>query len=175
MVLTCNGFPKSGSHLLVRACELLGVPASVRHIPFSEGVPEDTTHHIFIKRNPRDLPISLLRWKNLPVTVGMYLTKYRLFMSYPLRTEMLEYADWLTDANTFVVSFEALLRDDAELRRIAEYLGVPYIDGAFEDLPGFTVTWIDGNHADHRSIWCDQIEQAWQLEGGAEIQATFGY
>ena len=177
MGLIANGAPKCGNHFLVKACELLGVPATVNHIPFDDkdGIVNSATKHIFIKRDPRNLPISLLRAHGKQITAGMYLTKYRNFINRPLVDELMSYAGWLTDPKTFVVSFEALLKDDTELKRIATHLDVPYVEGAFEDLPSYTLTWVDADHSDYRRIWSDEIEAAWQKEGGAEVQKLFGY
>lgn len=167
-MVTTNGFPKSGNHALVKAVQLLGQPCRINHIPFGGEVGEK---HIFIKRDPRNIVCSWLRFEGKPVTPGMFLTAFRDFMDRPLVDAMADYAGWLAG---FVVRYEDLIASDAELRRIADYLGVPYIDGAFEALPGLTRTWF-AEHSDYRTIWTPEVEAAWGAEGGNELLTAWGY
>jgi hypothetical protein len=170
-MITTNGFPKSGNHALVKACQLLGQPCEVAHIPFGEPVESD---HIFIIRDPRNIVCSWLRFNGHPVTPGMFITAFRKFQSRSLVEEMAEYDGWLEDPNTLVVEYDALISSDAEMRRIAEYLGVPYLDGAFECLPGLTKTWFPV-HSDYSTIWTPEVESVWNAEGGPELLATWNY
>jgi hypothetical protein len=173
MELITNGFPKSGNHALVKAVQLLGQPCQVSHIPFSsEGL--DNTHRIFIKRDPRNIVCSWLRFNNKPVTPGMFISAFRQFQSVSLCEEMAEYAGWLAEPNTLIVKYEDLIATDMEMRRIAAYLGVPYIPGAFENLPGLTRTWYS-NHSDYNTIWTSDVDIVWANEGGAELLKTWGY
>ncbi len=57
---------------------------------------------------------------------------------------------------------------------MAAWLDTPYIEGAFEDLPGKTYTWNDV-HSDYRTIWCPQIERVWRDEGGEQLLKDWGY
>lgn len=163
-----NGFPKSGNHALVKALQLLGQPCQVNHIKFG-GVVEGP--HIFIKRDPRNVICSWLRFNGQPVTPGMFITAFRKFQERSLVEEMSEYEGWLTG---FAVRYEDLIASDAEMRRIAEYLDVPYIEGAFEALPGMTRTWF-ADHSDYSAIWTPEVEAAWTAEGGNELLARWGY
>jgi len=189
-----NGFPKSGNHALRKACELLGVPAYVNHVPFKDGSPADSTHRIFIKRDPRNVIISKMRMDDEQVTPGTFITKFRAWQRADIRviqlengqTEtvtipqistieaMSEYEQWLNDADTFQVKYEDLIRNDIEMRRIAVYLGVPYLDDAFESLPGLTKTWNDV-HSDYNTIWTPEVETVWNAEGGPELLTRWGY
>lgn len=170
MVAT-NGFPKSGNHALVKAVQLLGVPCGVDHIPYSASV---SSKNIFIKRDPRNVICSWLRFTGNPVTPGMFISAFRHFQSKSLVLELAEYEGWLLDEQTLVVSYEALVANDQELRRIAAYLNTPYIDGAFENLPGMTATWfpIQSNYSD---IWTNELETVWNSEGGPELLKRWGY
>lgn len=172
MIIT-NGFPKSGNHALVKACQLLGVPCDVNHLPFGK-LPEETTKHILITRDPRNIVVSWLRFQGMPVTPGMFITHFRKFTADSLVNEMGTYDGFLTDPNALVVKFEDLIASDAEMRRIAEYLDVPYIDGAFESLPGMTRTWT-GEYSDYKKIWAPQVQEVWDNEGGNNLLRIWKY
>lgn len=170
-MVTTNGFPKCGNHALVKALQLLGQPCQVQHLPFGQVIEGP---HVFIRRDPRNVVCSWIRFNGQPVTPGMFITAFRRFQDRPLVAEMAEYEGWLTDSSTLVVSYEALIADDAEMRRIADHLGVPYISGAFEALPGLTKTWFAA-HSDYRTIWTPEVEAVWSAEGGPELLARWGY
>lgn len=170
-MVTTSGFPKSGNHALVKALQLLGIPCQVDHLLFGEQVNEK---HVFIKRDPRNILCSWLRFNGQPVTPGMFLASFRRFQTTSLVEEMADYEDWLTDENTLVVRYEDLIANDDELRRIATHLDTPYLDGAFEAMPGMTRTWFH-NHSDYRAIWTPEVESVWVAEGGPELLARWGY
>lgn len=169
-MIRTNGFPKCGNHALVKAVQLLGQPCSVEHTPFTAPIGQ----HILIKRDPRNVVCSWLRFNRQPVTSGMFLTSFRLFQGGTLVDEMAEYEGWLADPETLVVKYEDLIASDAEMRRIAAYLGVPYLDGAFEELPGMTRTWY-ADHSDYSLVWTPEVEAVWVAEGGPELMARWGY
>lgn len=169
MVIT-SGFPKSGNHALVKAVQLLGQPCAVEHIEYSGPIGQ----HAFIKRDPRNIVCSWLRFNGRPVTPGMFITSFRLFQHASLIEELAPYEGWLSDPQTLVVSYEALIASDVEMRRIAEYLGVPYLDDAFSELEGLTATWF-AQHSDYRTIWSPEVEAAWSAEGGPELLNRWGY
>lgn len=170
-MVTVNGFPKAGNHALAKAVQLLGVPCDVCHLPFGEKV---ETKHIFIKRDPRNVVCSWLRFNGQPVTPGTFLAAFRRFQERSLVEEMAEYEGWLTDEKTLVVSYEALIDNEAEMRRIAEYLATPYFAGAFETLPGMTKTWFP-QHSNYEDIWTVDVEAAWVAEGGPALLTRWGY
>lgn len=169
-MVTTSGFPKSGNHALTKAVELLGIPCEVQHIEYAGPIGQ----HMFIKRDPRNVVCSWLRFNGKPVTPGMFLSAFRKFQDKSLIDEMTPYEGWLTDPGTLTVSYEALIASDAEMRRIATYLETPYIDGAFEELPGLTATWFDV-HSDYRTIWTPEVDSAWNAEGGGELLTRWGY
>lgn len=174
MELITNGFPKSGNHALVKAVQLLGQPCQVNHIPFSTEDLDSNTHRILIKRDPRNIVCSWLRFNNKPVTPGMFISAFRQFQANSLCEEMAEYEGWLTEPLTLVVKYEELIASEMEMRRIAAYLGVPYISGAFEQLPGMTRTW-HSDHSDYKLIWTADVEEVWTNEGGIQLLTTWGY
>ncbi len=176
MKLICNGFPKSGNHALWKACELLGVPSEVNHIAYADGLPAEATHHIFIKRDPRNVIVSWLRFRKVPVTPGYFLRAFRCFDDGPpsLVDAMAEYEPWLAHNDTLIVGFEELVADAEPMHHIANYLGVPYIDRAWDDLPGLTKTW-NAERSDYRAVWTEQVQQAWATEGGNDLLLRWGY
>lgn len=170
-MVTTNGFQKSGNHALVKAVQLLGQPCKVNHIAFGNPL---GGQHVFIKRDPRNIVCSWLRFNGQPVTPGMFITSFRRFQDRPLVEEMADYEGWLTNENTLVVSYEDLLANDDELRKIATYLDIPYLDGAFEAMPGMTRTWFP-DHSDYRAIWTLEVDAVWRSEGGTELLSRWGY
>lgn len=169
-MVTTSGFAKAGNHALVKAVQLLGSPCIVEHIEYAGPI----GLHIFIKRDPRNIVCSWLRFNGRPVTPGMFITALRLFQHASLVEELAAYEGWLTDPQTLVVSYEALIASDAEMRRIAAYLDVPYLDDAFSELEGLTSTWF-AQHSDYRAIWSPEVEAVWAAEGGNELLARWGY
>jgi len=171
--VTANGFPKSGNHALVKALELLGLPASVNHIPYGRRV---ESPHLFVVRDPRNVVCSALRHLRKPVTSGTFMAQCRRFgldhEGRTLVTAMGEYEGWLSEA--FVVRYETLVREPGELKRIAAFLDVPCPDDAFTNLPGHTLTW-HAEHSDYRKVWNDDVVQAWRVAGGDELLARWGY
>lgn len=181
MKLTINGFPKSGNHALMKACELLGHPAQVEHIPFAQGLPEGTTHHIFIKRDPRNVVISALRHIGNHVTPGTILSSFKKFEFQrgilhgegSLVKLMGDYEGWLDDKKTLVVSYEELTNDATGMKMMAEYLGTPYM-GGFENLEGLTMTW-NKVHSDFRIVFTSELHEQWAKEGGTDLLMRWGY
>ena len=171
MGLTTNGFPKAGNHALVKACQLLGQPCAVAHIAYADK-PAGT--HVFIKRDPRNIVLSWLRFQNQPMTPGMVITHFRKFQTVSLVEEMAAYEGWLTDPDALVIRYEDLIASAAEMRRIAAFLDIPYLDGAFEALPGMTHTWY-ATHSDYTTIWSPEVEAVWSSEGGPDLLARWGY
>jgi hypothetical protein len=172
MNVFCNGFPKSGNHALMKACELLGVPAVVNHIPYAEGLPEGTTHHVLIARDPRNIIVSWLRFHRDVVAPGKFLARFRQFESRSLAEELAQYEKWLWTA--YVIRYEALIADDTAMRELARYLGVPYLEGAWEELDGLTVTW-NAIKSDYRDVWTPEVIAAWYAEGGGKLLLRWGY
>lgn len=174
LVIT-NGFPKSGNHALVKAVQLLGVPCAVDHQPWSDHWAMTPVPRIFVRRDPRNIVLSWATHQRMPHTAGTFLRYLRQFADGgTLVEEMAKYEGWLHDAGTLQVRYEDLVANDAEMRRIAEYLGEPYPEGAWEHLPGLTWSWTP-NHADWRSVWTQRVGKVWDQMGGAELLQRWGY
>jgi hypothetical protein len=171
MKVLVNGFPKSGTHAAAKAVELLGVPCIHAHWPHPK-LPEHT-HHVFIKRDPRNVLLSWIRASGNPLTEGMTIRYIRQFITGSLVDDVSAFVGWLHQ-DTFVMRFEDLIANDAEMRRLAKFLEVPYLDDAFPNLPGHTTTWT-GKYSDYRAVWTPQIESAWNAEGGHETLEAWGY
>jgi len=82
--------------------------------------------------------------------------------------------DWLDEPEVFVSRHEDLLESDAEMRRLAAFLGAPYLSDAFDNLPGHTRSW-RLPHSDYTQIWTPEVESIWNAEGGSELMARLGY
>jgi hypothetical protein len=174
MIIT-NGFPKSGNHALVKAVELLGLQARVTHNPYAGGFSGDPRpKHLFVIRDPRNIVVSWLRFRNEAVNADTFIARLCEFDGRPLVGSMAEYEGWLSDPDTHVVRYEDLIRDDTAHRRIADYLGVPYVAKAWESLPGYTMTWTP-IRSDYRTIWTPEVEASWQAEGGPDLLKRWGY
>lgn len=176
MTICVNGCPKMGTHALLKAVELLGQPCDdVSHIPYGEQLPAGTTKHLFIKRDPRNAMISWLRFNGKTVTDGTFMAVAQELMGGDtLSHDVTAYVGWLSDPDTHVVKFEDLIATDQPLRDIATFLGVPYLDSAFPNLPGFTITWT-GQYSDYTTIWTPALDAFWQANGGLELLAAYGY
>ena len=165
-----NGFPKHGNHALAKAVQLLGVSCEVEHVKYTP----DALPRIFIKRDPRNALVSWLRFSGKPVTQGMFIAALSDFNGETLVAAMAEFEGWLSDANTLVIQYEDLIASDAALRQIADYLGVPYLDDAYPNLPGCTITWT-GLPSDYTVVWTPEVEAAWEAAGGAALLTRWGY
>lgn len=180
MVLV-NGFPKSGTHALWKACYLLGINAEHGHFQPDELPACD--RHLFIKRDPRNVLASAVRagmgriaqeGTGFPLNGGSFTAALRDFNGEPFCDQLAKMEPWLDAPACHIVSYEDLIASDTAMRGIANYCDVPYIDGAFELLPGHTRTWNE-RHVDWRSIWSENVERAWGEAGGAAVVKRWGY
>lgn len=178
-MIYANGIPKHGTHALLKAVELLGVPvrgrlsdagAQLGHWPALDLAADDK--HILIIRQPRNSLISWLRYGGLSVTQGL--------LSANMQDQInacREYLHWLDDPRTLIVRLEALVSDGgATVQAIADYLGVPARPDAYSNIYGHTRTW-SGQHSDWVTCaeWTPDVEAAWQAKGGGELAEAIGY
>lgn len=168
-----NGMYKSGTHAGMKACALLGCPTEHHHQPYDETWLNGTPH-IFMVRDPRNILVSYLRWSGQTVSPGMLLTTMQQFPGGAFLTVLDVFAGWLSDSRTFCLRYEALIASDRPMRDLADYLQTPYLDGAWEVLPGLTETWREP-HADYREYWTPAVEQFWTKIGGPERLTQWGY
>lgn len=178
-MLCVNGCPKSGNHALLKAIDLLGVPSGyVNHIEFGQTLPRGTTKHIFIKRDPRNIIISWLRYCNKVVTVQEFILTAQRDTVCSVR-KIANYAPWINTPHTYVVKFEDLVSNEDTMRLLAKYLQIQYIEGTFFNLAGNTPTWTGlkniSNYSDYKKIWNDELEIFWKNNGGSELLAAYGY
>jgi len=162
-----NSFPKSGTHALQKALMLLGIESLITHTPYPDEV-EGT--HLFIRRDPRDAICSKIRWDGLPVTQGTFL----LYLKRKDVRAINLFTPWIRRAD-FVVQYEALIRDETEMKRIAEFMDVPYLDDAFTNLHGATRTWQEGARSDHRAIWTPLLQEKLEESIGVNTVEEWGY
>lgn len=182
-ILVTHGFPKSGTHGLARTCQLLSVPCQSLHLPHAGGLPEGTTHNIFIKRDPRNVIVSWLGELELPAEPGAFVARFREFFTGQRRSlakELRDYEPWLAEAG-LVVRFEDLCAADLskadrerEVRRIADYIGSPFWFGVADHVLGPTRTF-KLPQSDYRTIWTPEVDHVWTHEGGRELLARWGY
>ena len=57
---------------------------------------------------------------------------------------------------------------------IAAHLGVDYVDGAWEWLPGMTRTW-HPEHSDWTRVWTPQVQAVFDEIGGPALLERWGY
>ena len=168
-----HGFMKSGNHAIIKALKLLGFWTAPVHIPFGQAIPTGYTHNIFIKRDPRNILISVMKSLGDPMTPEALIARVAdvNYSDGSIKNffQLLDkWTGWLTDPNTFVVKYEDLIANDIEMRRIATYLGVPYIEGSFERLPGDTATW-SAEQSDYTTLWTPEIQALWGSVVGTKI------
>lgn len=198
-MIVCNGVPKNGTHALLKAVELLGVPvrwrniqgAELHHLPhgqlpyahkrtgeFMRGELSADDRLIHIIRNPKNAFISWMRMQGLPLTTGMIMARLQNHEESGSYIQSYEpFHGWLTDPHALVVRYEELISDNGEtIKKIAEYLGVKYQEDAFENLPGHTMTW-NPQHSDYKTLdaWNEDVEAIWQKLGGNELSERLGY
>jgi hypothetical protein len=163
-----NGPPKMGNHALWKACELLGIATDgVNHIAADE--PRGDERFIFIKRDPRNALVSWVRFNGMPVTQGTLIAAMADYLP-----QLPQYEGWLTAPGVLVVSFERLVADDQQMREIASFAGVPYLDDAWPNLPDHTKTWT-GRLSDWREHWTPAVDAAWVAAGGPALLERWGY
>jgi hypothetical protein len=174
-MILVNGIPKSGTHALLKAVQLLGIPddaVRLEHLPFGL-LPDGVNKHIYIIRHPRNVLVSYCRWQNRPVAAGMLIGFMRSFEGKSFADYWQTFSGWMTDPATFVVRYEALLANSAVIAKIAAYLGVPCLVDAFANIPGLTPTWT-GAPSDWSTVWNRDIDAEWQKDCQG-IQEAMGY
>jgi len=164
-MIHCNGSPKTGTHLLVKSVRMFNsVLVSHNHNPKLS-----SDKHIHIKRNPRNALISYLRMDKVELTPNNIINRMKTFID-----EYSKYIHLLDDKAILNVSFEDLLTDENELKRIAEYIDLPLVDNHFKLLWGNTMTFT-GSLSNWRDYWCNDIVDSWFIFGGVELERALGY
>jgi len=166
-----NGFPKSGQNALRRACELLGVELPINHIPYAQNPGGPC---IYIKRDPRNVILSMIHFRQLPVTVANFKAMVAKFNTDTIANEFASYYGWLTDANTTVITYEDLIANDTCMKSLATTLGVTYPTNAFASLEGPTFTF-NQVHSDYTTIMTPAVITWWQSVNGPVLVTAWGY
>jgi len=170
-MIVCNGLPKTGTHALMKAVQLLG-RVDTEHAHSPTGV---TGQHIHICREPRNVLVSWVRFIRSEVTQGFLIgAMQEYFEEGTFHDEYMAYSHWLNDA-PLSVRFEELIGDGGvTIQAVADYLQVPYLSDAYDHLPGLTVTYT-GQLSNWRDHWTPEVESAWVTHGGPEIESVYGY
>lgn len=170
-MILCNGLPKSGTHALEKAVQLLGQVTELEHVPYAD---RRDGRQLLIKRHPRNVVISWLRFMSGPITEGKIIHAIQTYDGGLVGDRFAAYEGYLSDPDAHVVTFENLISDESELRGISEFLACPYIDDAFVNILGLTITWTGklSNWSDH---WTDLIDAAWAEAGGYEAEQRWNY
>ncbi|MBV8666732.1 MAG: sulfotransferase domain-containing protein [Burkholderiaceae bacterium] len=165
----------------MKAVQLLGQPVpDVSHIPYGQTLPNGTTKHVFIKRDPRNTLISWMRYNWMSVTEGTIMAAIGIPTPDGTLLQVADsYLGWLTDPSTYVVKFEDLISNEATLEGVATFLGVPYIAGSFANLPGYTTTWTGTGttpaYSDYTQVWTSNLASFWTANGGDTLVSAYGY
>lgn len=171
-MILVNGCPKHGTHALLKAVELLGQDAGdVWHCARGDRLPDGVTKHLFIFRDPRDGLVSWIRQQGKVVTDGTFMAAVRNGEYLKI---LRSFVGWMRDDSAFKVCYEDLVKDDKALRAIAGFLGVPYLESAFPNLPGLTITW-HPIRSNFRQVWTPAVESVWRDAGGDDLVTEFGY
>ncbi len=169
-MVVCSGAPKSGTHLLLKAVSLFG-----GHINQPEHAHEPYWHknprkkYINIKRNPRNVLMSWLRFNVMPLNEKTFIKELPAVVA-----EGFTYVPWLADTDTLTVSFESLVADPAELGKISEFISKPLISGHFDKLWGRTKTFT-GQLSDWRDHWTPAVQAEWERCRGIELEKALDY
>jgi len=186
MAVIVNGFPKTGTHALLKGVHLLGFPvardpgesgcATHGHFPypFDKDFPP-VRKHICVFRHPRNCLISMCRWQKQPLATGVLISLIRKYEhNMAMASFARQFTPWLTNQSVHIVRYEELITNENILRGVAEYLEVPYLEDAFEYLPGLTRTWMP-THSNWEEYWSDELDKVWQASGMAEVQSRWNY
>ena len=172
MAILVNACPKHGTHALQKAVELLGQHAGeVHHIEYGEALPSGISKHLYIYRDPRDAILSWMRWDGKAITDGTFMAAVRGPKYIPTTQR---FVGWLNAPDVHAVRYEDLVSNDGAIRGIASFLGVPYLESAFPNLPGLTRTWND-ERSDFRKGWTPAVAACWREAGGDDLVNAFGY
>lgn len=173
-MLYLNGIPKGGTHALMKAVELLGVPMAPGYGLMDRRLYAEAHKGpggVFIYRHPRDCLVSRVRMEREGVVTQGFL----IARMHDLYSEWMGFLPFLSDPEILAVRLEDLRGDGGEtIRRIAEHIGKPYLQDAYDNLPGMTYSWneVPSRWQDH---WTPEVDAGWVKERGPEVEKAFGY
>ncbi len=173
-MLYLNGIAKGGTHALMKAVELLGVPmvpgyGSLDRRPYSEA--NKGPGSVFIYRHPRNALVSGVR----QAKIGVVTQGFLIAAMHDLYPTWMGYVPFLSDPEILAVRLEDLIGDGGKtIRQLGEHIGRPYLQDAYDNLPGMTFSWnkVPSRWQDH---WTPEVDAAWVMERGPEVEVAFGY
>lgn len=173
--ILCNGTPKAGTNLLVKAVRSFA-PEMVHRsqhghykTPLDEATHDKFDRHVEIIRYPKNIIGSWFRFKDIPYTTRDFRVEI------PIRMKSIrEHLGWLSRDDVHVVKFEELLTDPQALEGIGEYLGLPTWGGQFNNLWGHTYTFT-GKLTNYKDYWNPEVDALYRLHGGYELEEALGY
>lgn len=174
------GIPKSGNNLAEKACKLLNLdPVGYRHTANYHLA--DSNKIIYVYRNPRNVLISALRYRNHQrrgdediITQDKLIDVFYDFFNSSLSSVYRAYAPWM-ESKACIVKFEDLLKSKDEMNKIATFMNVNLCtDKQFKQLYGESPTW-SGKLSKWEPVWGEEIDRIWNEEGMVEIEKGLGY
>ena len=170
--------PKSGNNMMQKACHLLGVEAEYAHTTNYHLA--DTRRCIYIYRNPRNVLVSALRYRNhqrrgygTEITTEKLIDVFYDFFNNSLPSTYQAYSKWM-GTNAHIVRFEDFISNPGEFDKLADYLQVPRRPEAYKELSGGTATWT-GSLSDWTQHWSPELDAHWIANGMPEIEHSLGY
>lgn len=167
-----NGIAKSGNHALQKACALLGVDLKVNHTFYADKAFGEKC--LMLVRHPRNVICSQLQDLRRHRITPIGLQHGIADVAESVCKAHLDFLGWLTDPDTTVIRYENLMGSSAPMLKIAGILGVGYVPGSWEKLPGGTGTW-SGHPSDWTAIWTAKAQEIWLNAGGLKVEALYGY
>lgn len=172
--LIAVGFPKSGTHALQRALLLLGlgyIPTS--HLPYANRHTDQP--YAFIKRDPRNVVISRVRWQQKPVTEEWIVHYLRQWNERRTMGEALAaFEGWLMDPDAVQVTFERLVTEPREMQRLGEGVRGRWQPERWRELRSGESRTYTGQLSNWPEHWTPRIEGVWE-ECCAGVLGRWGY
>ena len=168
-MITANGSPKTGTHLLLKALYLFGgegILSSHQHKPYRSVI---DGKHIHITRHPKNTLISWLRFTGQELVEQVIIDNMQDIIN-----EMTGYVGWLSDESVCNVTFEELLTNEQELVKISNHINIPLAYNHFKRLWGGTNT-STGSPSNWKTYWNDELQYEWINQGGLTLEKTLGY
>lgn len=163
-----TGIPKSGTRALLKSLQLLNAPVNdVEHNLYSK---KQEGKYICITRNPRNILISWLRMNDREISLQNIINVlYYPMLGATFLKWHLSLKQWKNDPNTMIVQYEDLIESPNTMIEIANYMDIPYVQGAWNNLPGGTFTY---NEVPSRwqDYWNDEVQEAWEAGGGLTME-----
>lgn len=169
-MILCNGSPKTGTHLLLKAARMFGGRCVLSVHRHDIAIDSIEHQHIHIIRCPRNALISYLRMQNIEPLRSNIIKEIPRFIE-----EYSSYLHYLDDQNTLNIRFESLLNNPSELDRIAGFLGKPLVLNHFDRIKGGTATYNE-TPSEYKEFWLNStIARKWTEFGGDVLESKLGY